>query len=388
MADILLEKIKTYFQETAKKHNPYGVIWNINARNIEKTLAASHGAMDFLKRISSDDYYSVNRDGWQRDYMISWHRDYLERMGFSLKSAPREVSDIDLGARSKEIDGRMITSNTLYKLIMYLRMGKYFDFSGIQRIFELGAGDGQLAKIIHSFHPHMKYVITDIPHTLITAFANLSLSFPEKKILLVSTKEDLQGMDAYDFVLVPTFLAENILKYDFDLCINTCSMGEMRNDDIRYWMDFIQNKLNPKYFYGVNRFLNIIRQDIWHIIKRNMGNIVRPHPIRLMRNIAHHRNNENEGSVLFDNKWDMVQWEVEPDFTGCPVGNQIEPRYLEIAAKKRAEPIAQEVAKDIISYIYIYTIGIKALSMKQRCSPIHCAMIPPKKEFCLNYGIQ
>jgi hypothetical protein len=127
----------------------------------------------------------------------------------------------------------------------------------------------------------------------------------------VTSVEDLKKIDDFDYVFVPAVFSDGLVGKSYDLFVNTASMGEMRNETIHRWMDFIQNKITVKYLYTLNRFLNVVDG-----------------------NLASFRTNENECSVSYDHKWKIISWELEPIHTRCPFIDTLHSRYVEIIASR------------------------------------------------------
>lgn len=172
------------------------------------------------------------------------------------------------------------------------------------------------------FFPGTSYVIIDIPEALYFSSVFLRLNFPDAKVCYVTNRDDLSApVSEYDFVFVPTKFADAILGNHFELFANTASLGEMKNAVIRQWMDFVQNKLDVRYFFGLNRFLNTI--------------IPERHAWRL---------DENFCSVLFDSRWRILHWELEPPFARCP--------YLETAVTRNLEIVAERLPVATVNEFY------------------------------------
>jgi hypothetical protein len=190
-------------------------------------------------------------------------------------------------------------------------------------IVELGAGTGHLARVLTLAFGTANYVIFDIPETLFFSFLFLRLNFPEAKTLYVNSSDRLskEELARYDFVFVPTLFADAVLDGSFDLFVNTASLGEMRNEVIRHWMDFVQNRLDVQHLFTLNRYLNTIAA--------RGGN----HNFRL---------EENEAAVHYDAGWEIRNWEVEPSFTRCPFVDTIIARYVEIVAKRVGTTLIDE----------------------------------------------
>lgn len=182
-----------------------------------------------------------------------------------------------------------------------------------QRIIELGGGNGQFLKKMKKYFNVKLYVDIDIPESLYMAYVCTRHWFPEARVLWVVDSNF--NIEDYDFIFCPVQLADVFIGKKFDIFVNTASMGEMSNQNIRQWMDFVQNKIQVDYFFGFNRFLNTVPEnenDNWNRIRQN----------------------ENECSVIFDTKWEVLKWEVEPLFARCPYEDPRIARYLEIILKR------------------------------------------------------
>jgi hypothetical protein len=129
----------------------------------------------------------------------------------------------------------------------------------------------------------------------------------------------MDTLDEYDFVFVPAVFSDRLNGRSYDLFINTASMGEMRNDVIHRWMDIIQNRINIKHLFTLNRYLNVV--DDWH---------------------KQFRANENECSTSYDHKWDIINWELEPIYCRCPYIDTLHSRYVEIIATRPVERTDEE----------------------------------------------
>jgi len=184
-------------------------------------------------------------------------------------------------------------------------------------ILELGAGHATLARLMKIRFPRCKYIIIDLPETLFFSYINLRLNFSEALFMKCTSSEDLKNAmsDDTDFIFVPSFLTEEIDNdFPVDLFINTSSLGEMDNTSIEYWFKFMQDKLSIRYLFLANRFLNQFSplSQGWRV-------------------------NQNKCSVLLDNKWDIIKWELEPEYERCPYQEFTGPRIQSVIAKRAPE---------------------------------------------------
>lgn len=185
------------------------------------------------------------------------------------------------------------------KSIIYLNRIKYL-VGEVSSIVEIGVGLGNMA-----VYSNVPYIGIDIPETLFFAYINCCEKFPEKKVVWLEDKDDLLD---YHILFVPIGKEHLLENKKFDLAINTCSLGELDSGTQKYWINFLENTIKIKYFYSLNRFLNIIDED-------HFGNL---------------RKNENSFNMSFNNKWFIRSFEVEPSYTQCPYEDTRAARCVEI----------------------------------------------------------
>lgn len=331
----LLEKVRNKYDEVVEyyinahydaKLDP---IWSNNMSDISQIFKSSKTAEELIERIDQTFMYAINfppenaqntgvwRSGSDaphiREKQIDWLLKKQKSVGLDIFELPEHIQESqNVYSRNKVMrNGRILTGNFLRTLSIADRVFKVIGKEKIQNILELGAGCGHQARTLSLFLPNSKYTIVDLPETLIFSYTFISLNFPQKKILFVTAEEDMDKMDEYDFVFIPVVFADRLAGRNYDLFINTASMGEMRNDVIHYWMDLIQNKINIKYLFTLNRFLNTV--DDGH---------------------ASFRRNSNECSTSYDHKWTILNWELEPIYTRCPWIDTLHSRYVEIIASR------------------------------------------------------
>lgn len=123
------------------------------------------------------------------------------------------------------------------------------------RVCEIGSGYGGLARIFKLMQPNVQYVLCDLPESLFYAEVFLRANFPDARTHYVTDVMD-PVPDAVDFVFVPAQLSDWLKRERFDLTVNTGSMQEMTRSAVHYWMDFIQQTIETRFFYSWNYFLN------------------------------------------------------------------------------------------------------------------------------------
>jgi putative sugar O-methyltransferase len=131
-------------------------------------------------------------------------------------------------------------------------------------IGELGAGSGELTILTRKVIPGCRYVIFDLPETLMVSSYNLMMTYPDLKIGLYEdfrdkahiTKEDLA---CFDIVLLPNWCIRRVEDNTLDLFINIGSMCEM---DLPIIENYIRNieRICKGYFYTINRNVRGVRE--------------------------------------------------------------------------------------------------------------------------------
>lgn len=351
MDDIsLFETAKGHYRKLLNYHSSVNYnagldhIWSNNMRDIDLIVSGARSATELIDKVDQTFMYSINfppensmntgvwtSPGDQphiRNKQIDWLLARQKADGLDLFSLPDNIQESEfVHDRNKVLrNDRTLTGNFLRTLSITHRISSHIK-EEIKSVLELGGGTGHQARTFILRNPGVKYTIVDLPETLIFSFTYISLNFPDKKILFITSEEDAARVDEYDYVFCPSIFAPHLHGRSYDLFINTASMGEMNNQTIHRWMDFIQNRVNFKYLFTLNRFLNVV----------NDGYI----PIRI---------HCNECSVSYDKKWDILQWELEPVYCRCPYIDTLHSRYVEIIAERLAEEPSDVVERSNFYY--------------------------------------
>ncbi len=304
------DKIKCVYESPRLKNYPLSPIWaGENMRSMRETIATSPDAIQAIHKMMP--YEPLP----SCELAVDWHLKAFKKAGIDVFTLPLSIQESEYAPPESIFirNGRKFRADFFRYLDATLSVVKYLSPSDKEfRIFELGGGCGNLARLIKLSLPNCRYVIVDLPEMLCFSYMFINLHFPNQKTLFVTDESDLSGkfFEEYDFVFAPISFEDCLLKYDYDLFLNTASLGEMRSEVIRYWMNFIQDKLNPNYIVSINRYLNTITS--------------KSHGWRL---------NENLCSVLYDKNWGILEWELEPLSARCPFANT-NARLLSIIAKR------------------------------------------------------
>ena len=156
-----------------------------------------------------------------------------------------------------KVDGRIVTWDTcvhVERLALLYEGGllqQNHPRSVIQKkpltILEIGAGFGGLAYYLKKILPQVRYYVLDVPESLIFSAIYLSVLFPEDGNYLL----DLNASDTVlkdwspGFCFLPNFLFPKLLKSELkiDLAINTLSMSEMSEAQVRVYCEGIRQLL-------------------------------------------------------------------------------------------------------------------------------------------------
>ncbi len=276
-----MNQVETIAQQAYKHYKNYsskydiGHIWNENSGNIA-----------FMR--------SIIEDGNKREDAVKLVQ--TEDL-FNIHSPNREITDLRVewsllkGSREKDLNS---AKSILYLNRIQSLIGK------VSSVLEIGVGLGNMG-----VYANVPYIGIDIPETLFFAYVNCCQKFPNKKVVWLETEEDLKD---YHILFIPIGKEHLINGMKFDLAINTCSFGELNSELQKYWIDFLENKVDLKYFYSLNRFMNVIADD-------HFGSL---------------RKKENSYNMSFNNKWRVKSFEVEPEYTKCPYEDSRAARCVEI----------------------------------------------------------
>jgi hypothetical protein len=309
--ELYQKTLETYQRGPVPQHCQLDGTWSGNIYTMEdifnKAESAAHAVawLNTQPSTSIDFAFDDYNNKYVRELSVEWS---LKRNAIAI------LDDDPIHQESEYVDPRnVVTCNGRRLGPNYLRSWQISReikrWLTPTRIIELGAGSGHVARSNILHFPKCQYFIVDIPYTLKYSYMHLRLCFPDKKFYWVTCPEDVDYvkiMEA-DAVFVPSMFTEQLaqLPIGYDLFINTASMGEMLNNVIAYWFDYIQKKIHVKYQYTLNRYLNIIPADGGDDCRLN----------------------QNLCSLLYDDHWDVLNWELEPLWTRCPYLDTQHSRY-------------------------------------------------------------
>lgn len=188
-------------------------------------------------------------DGW-----CSHWRTLMNHEPKHVFSPPRMLGEVGW-----DMDGVVVSHDTVayQERLSLMEMAGIFDrlaqLGRPARILEIGGGYGALARAIHAHFPQSQYVICDLPESLIFSglyIAGTSGLVPD----LYDGTNDFNP--SAPFTLVPNYLFAlcDCSSVKFDLVINTLSMSEMSEHQVRRYCRGISHMIgNQGVFFEQNQ---------------------------------------------------------------------------------------------------------------------------------------
>ena len=160
------------------------------------------------------------------------------------------------------IHGKIVTEPILRHAYYVRQLTEIFPEIGGESltVMEVGAGYGSLAGLLKRRNPKLKFILTDLPERLALQAFYLTKSFPDARIHVCAEKDRFHFHDA-DFELIPTWKLPELPDNSVSIAINTHSMQEMTNAQVRYYLDII-DRVTSSGFYCVNRYEKQIGEEI------------------------------------------------------------------------------------------------------------------------------
>jgi len=278
-----------------------------NMKFMKSCIEKGDSLQEIIHEADRSFLFSVNENNLPNQLAVEWQ---VKNMQIDLEKLEIQESKYSLEENSVYIKNKKLSPDFLRCLaISETITGK----TSLQEpvVLEIGGGLGHLARIITLTTNSKTYVIVDIAETLAFSYAFLKMNFSEESVHLYDPdKSQISDLSNCRFILVPVQYFEDFPIKNYDLCINTASIGEMHHKAQNYWFDQIQNVLEIKYFYSLNRYLNSIKipEHLWRI-------------------------EENEANTGWNRNWKVLSWQLEPEFCRNPYVDTQIARYLEVYAE-------------------------------------------------------
>lgn len=277
-----------------------GKIWKDNiSYHLFHVLTNFDSARDTIQYLNDKAFFDMNCSDPYLSPAIDWKIDFLKnRQGMDIDTldARFQESDLVMDEVCQSRNGRRISHDFLWRISCYNSMTEHIKMPDKHfNILELGSGFGCYARMNKLFNADNTYFLVDLPESLYFAEVFIREEFPDARIKYLTATDRSEDLTTYDFVfLCPAFI-EVVKDLDIFLMINQNSLGEMTNSCMTFWMDQIEHVIQPEYFYSLNRFLNNIAGEFLPIRKKS-----------------------NACSCIFQPGWEIVDWQVDPDYERSP----------------------------------------------------------------------
>ena len=225
---------------------------------------------------------------------------------------------------SKTLSKKSLYNSDIYRYEAYLdKIHSCTKFPRKQKLIamEIGSGNGGLARYFKNYYRNASYILVDNPVILYFAAAHLISEFPLAQHHFIKNMNDFNNLISRedDFYYLPDFLATEVSRFKLDIAISTHALGEMKNDTVKKYMDFIDRN-QAKYIFSVNRFLH-----------NNFNALI-------FKLFFRFRLKENSASLSFPSNYEFVEYKHKPWFLQNPYFDQLHPQYL-LAIMKRNKQI-------------------------------------------------
>ena len=149
-------------------------------------------------------------------------------------------------------NGERASQDLANSVLEYYSMTEVVDFDKCKRVLEIGGGYGRDAYVIMGLNPQIQYTMVDIPPALWIAQRYLSSVFPKKKVFSVrdfhSYDEVRDEMERASIVFLLPHQIKMLPAKSFDLTLNISSFGEMQPQQIRTYLEQLEN-ITDGHFY-------------------------------------------------------------------------------------------------------------------------------------------
>lgn len=315
------ERAEKFLKNTGFYRNyPLNEFWEkLNVPNMVDILQNSSSETEALRRVQETNCFVVSFYSKTTERAINAQIDYFryhEPKTWKLLCEIGESPIVENTIKFKR-ENLHVTLDTFRIAQIAERIFSLFNLNSKKRqiFFELGAGLGHLCRFILCMALDSTYIIADLPISLCFSYLFIKNNFPTKKILLLDSEEDLslELLNEYDLIFVSVIVINSVKRIPIDVFINTCSLGEMRNETSLAWLSYIENILEPRYVYLLNRFLNHIddtEEYQWRMIEN--GHLMHILP-----------------------QYEVVNFNLEDKYLFGAYFDCMHPRYLELGLIKK-----------------------------------------------------
>ncbi len=149
-------------------------------------------------------------------------------------------------------NGRRISQDIFNSLLEYLPIAEHCAIEKFSTIMEIGAGSGRTAFCFLTLHPHVKYVIVDLPPALFISQKYLSAVFPDRKVMgfrpFTNFEEIANEYREADIVFLMPDQLKKLPNKSGDLFLAIDCLHEMKPEEIAHYFHEAERLCSYCYF--------------------------------------------------------------------------------------------------------------------------------------------
>ena len=140
------------------------------------------------------------------------------------------------------VDGNWYTQQLIEKYRLYLECFRVFDLTTVDTVVEIGAGMGQQIEILHKLHPHLSFVIIDIPPQLYVSHQYLATVFGDDVVDYRKTNHgSLEDLEPGKLYFLGPWMIPRLKPRGWTLLWNARSFQEMSEKSIESYHNSFRN---------------------------------------------------------------------------------------------------------------------------------------------------
>ena len=156
------------------------------------------------------------------------------------------------------IDGNFVTIGSFFNQIISKILYEHIKHKSKPIICDLGGGYGKLGYFLTKNFKDSCFIDFDIPEVLVLAAYYLMSSFPNKKTLLFGEKEfKKKDIENFDLIFMPSVEITKMDENSVDLFVNKNSLGEMKSDTAKFYIEKINYCSKIFFHMNHNRIRNV-----------------------------------------------------------------------------------------------------------------------------------
>jgi len=143
-----------------------------------------------------------------------------------------------------EVNGKPYTMRSLYYYLRYIYCAQFIDFERVKVIVELGSGSGKQAEVIKKLHPHITFLLFDIPPQLYVSHQYLCAVFPDAVVDYMTTRnmDTMSEIKAGNIYMFGNWKFPILSTVKIDLFWNAVSFQEMEPNVVANYLHYVNKQ--------------------------------------------------------------------------------------------------------------------------------------------------